>query len=97
MMKWRTQKPCSDCPFNSSGAGLHLRKSLGKYRWTGILAALQADGNFSCHQTTEDDEEGNPHGGLLCAGSLNWQMRHIRRHGTVAQVMERVEKFRKVV
>lgn len=91
-MKWRTEKMCSDCPFASSGPGLHLRRSLGCGRWQGILQSLRADGHFKCHKTTEFDDEGEaiPSIGLVCAGSLDWQAKHLGYHGQLARIMERL-------
>lgn len=70
MKKWRMAKPCADCPFNSSGPGLHLRKSLHPGRWREILKALRSDKHFMCHKTTRQTGDGS---NRLCAGSIAWQ------------------------
>lgn len=72
MSKWKTAAPCADCPFNSSGPGLHLRRSLGPGRWRAILQALRSDRHFTCHKTTEETGNGT---NLMCAGALAWQIK----------------------
>ncbi len=94
MRKWRTEKMCADCPFASSGAGLHLRKTLARGRWKQICASLLRQDHFMCHQTTRFDDEGEAirGSGLICAGSIEWQ----DKHGTSAQlvrIMERLAYF----
>jgi len=67
---WRMEKPCVDCPFNAWGPGLHLRKTLGRRRWSSILAGLRAEQSFTCHKTThETGDDSN----LMCAGAIAWQ------------------------
>jgi hypothetical protein len=80
---------CSDCPFASSGPGLHLRKSLARGRWREILLSLRMDGHFHCHKTTHETGDGSE---LLCAGSLEWQEKHIGQPGQLARVMERISR-----
>lgn len=69
-MKWRMAEPCVNCPFNTKGEGLVLRRSLRPGRWRDILAALRADQHFICHKTTSDTGDGS---NLVCAGALAWQ------------------------
>src|ERR1700690_3153718 len=92
-MTWRVKKMCDNCPFQSSGEGLHLRKSLGRGRWAGILHHLMADGFFPCHETVDYDEEGEAkHGsGKACAGALAWQIKNLGHVGQFARIMERAE------
>jgi hypothetical protein len=92
--KWRTEKMCSNCPFASSGPGLHLRKSLTPGRWKEILDSLRNQGHFFCHKTGEFDDEWESikSGQLICAGSIDWQ----DKHGTSAQMVrihERLDWF----
>jgi hypothetical protein len=91
-MRWRMEKKCADCPFASRGSGLRLRKSLRPGRWQGILDSLANGNYFPCHQTTND--EGN--GGLVCAGSIEWQDRHSysSAYVRIAAYQERMEKQR---
>ena len=75
-MTYRMEKPCVDCPFSDSKAGRHLRDSLEDGRIEEIKIALLADGHFMCHQTTEEDEDGEHSPSstdLSCAGSIAWQ------------------------
>lgn len=80
---------CDNCPFDRKGQGVHLRQSLGRGRWAEILAHLRADGHFQCHKTTDfdDDGEAKRNTGLLCAGSLEWQMKRLGHHGQLARIM----------
>jgi hypothetical protein len=96
-MKWRVKSKCCDCPFADSGAGLHLRKSLGRGRWREILASLRDEKTFPCHKTTKyDDDEGEalPGTGLLCAGAIEWQEKHNVVLPQVVQVMQRLDRWR---
>lgn len=68
--KWRMDKPCQDCPFNSKGPGLHLRKSLRPVRWREILDSLRYGQHFPCHKTTHETGDGSD---LVCAGAIAWQ------------------------
>jgi hypothetical protein len=94
-MSWRVKEPCVDCPFNNSGAGAHLRKSLGVRRWQQITSDLLHDGNFYCHKTTgEEDDFGNvdTRGALICAGALAWQDSH-NVSSQYARICERLNYF----
>ena len=70
---WKTAKPCGDCPFSSSKAGVHLRKSLKPERWRKIKAGLLQQEHFYCHKTTDETGNGT---NLVCAGSIDWQDKH---------------------
>lgn len=88
---WRMPEPCSDCPFNSSGPGLRLRRSLAGKRWFSILEGLKNDRHFICHKTGEETGDGSQ---LLCAGAIRWQ----ERRGLSSQMqrwMERIDEFLK--
>ena len=69
---------CDDCPFAESGAGLHLRQSLRKGRWRGILMSVRLGQPFYCHKTTNpegdnDDDTYTANGKeQLCAGSITY-------------------------
>lgn len=91
-MNWRVKERCKDCPFNSGGSGLRLRKSLQRGRWAEILHGLRNDGYFHCHNTTEFDEDGEAKNGsgLLCAGAFEWQIKHKGRPGQLARITERI-------
>lgn len=67
--KWRVSKRCADCPFDTSGPGAELRRSLGRKRWADITRALRNDSHFLCHKTTESTGDGS---NLVCAGSIEW-------------------------
>ncbi|SRR6266403_998215 len=97
-MTWRVKRKCDDCPFSVSGAGLRLRKSLGRGRWNEILASLRIDSGFPCHKTTVFDEEGDAvqGTGLQCAGALAWQRKHNGCVGQLARIMERLDYARKL-
>lgn len=86
-MKWRTDKPCADCPFNSSGAGLHLRKSLGRKRWAEITGGLAREEHFTCHKTADETGDGS---NLMCAGAIQWQKRR-GVSSNLQRVMERMD------
>lgn len=88
-MKWRMAKPCADCPFNSKGPGLRLRKSLGTMRWREIKRSLLNNQHFTCHKTTEETGDGS---NKMCAGAIAWQ----EKQGTssnLQRIMERIEGF----
>lgn len=93
-LKWRTDKMCMDCPFHSSGPGLHLRNGLR--RWGEILASLKRDEHFFCHRTTgEEDDEGETiitGEELLCSGAIEWQIKNNGQPSQLARVMERVQR-----
>jgi hypothetical protein len=67
---YRMPAPCANCPFNRTGAGAALRRSLRRGRWAEILRALRSDGHFMCHKTTRETGTGAE---LICAGSIEWQ------------------------
>lgn len=92
-MAWRTQKKCAKCPFSSSGPGFRLRKSLRPGRWAEILASLRSDAYFPCHQTTTFDDDGECISSgkeLLCAGAIEWQLKHNGQPSQLARIMERI-------
>lgn len=73
------EAPCNNCPFNKSGPGLKLRRSLEPGRWREILDGLRNEATFHCHKTTGEDDEGEAvvtAKSLLCAGALEWQAEH---------------------
>lgn len=86
--QWRVKTPCADCPFNKSGDGLHLRKSLAKGRWQEIISGLKRDGHFTCHKTTHETGNGS---NLICAGALDWQAEH-GYSSQYARICERLER-----
>lgn len=89
---WRTKVPCENCPFNRSGAGLHLRRSLGRSRWREILSSLLNQEHFYCHKTVEYDDDGEfcrGHAELICAGSIEWQ----EKHGVSSQLVRIIERI----
>lgn len=90
MSKWKMEKPCADCPFNRSGPGLHLRRTLARGRWAEILRALRSDGHFMCHKTTTETGNGT---NLLCAGSIAWQDAR-RLPSQYRRICERLEYMR---
>lgn len=92
-MKYRLDKPCSNCPFNRSGPGLRLRRGLMPGRFAEILRGLKRGDHFICHKTSSEDidyEKGTcvaemlAYGGLLCAGAIEWQA----KRGIVSQALE---------
>jgi hypothetical protein len=88
-VKWRMDEPCVDCPFNDSGPGLHLRNSLRRARWRGILYDLRHDKGFHCHKTTEETGNGT---NLLCAGAIEWQNKR-GLSSNLQRVMERIDSI----
>lgn len=86
-MAWRMLSKCADCPFASSGPGLHLRKTLDPGRWREILHGLRTDRHFHCHKTTDETGDGT---NLVCAGSLEWSEKH-NVSQNFCRVLERVE------
>ena len=70
--RWRQEKPCSDCPFNTRGPGRHLRDSLLLVRWEEIMEGIEHGKVFQCHQTTEETGAGS---NLICAGALAYQIK----------------------
>lgn len=64
---------CRDCPFNRTGPGAHLRRTLR--RWPEILRQLRgtattAPTHFLCHKTTGETGDGS---NRVCAGALAYQ------------------------
>src|SRR6185437_425437 len=87
--KWRMKSKCQDCPFATSGPGLHLRRTLHRRRCREILKGLQRGEHFLCHKTTHETGDGS---NLICAGSIEWQ----EKRGIVSnlkQIMERLDWF----
>lgn len=70
MSAWRTLVPCADCPFNPTGPGARLRRSLGRARMAEIKRALLSDRHFTCHKTTVETGNGT---NLMCAGAIAFQ------------------------
>ena len=98
------EKPCENCPFNSSGPGLHLRKSLRPARWREITSGLLRGENFTCHKTTHETGDGSE---LMCAGAITYQGKrgvssnlqrvmgridHMSKRGLAARTTERTEQ-----
>jgi len=73
MKLWRMAAMCRDCPFQSKGPGLRLRRSLGPGRWRSILFDLRHNQHFTCHETSEETGNGT---NLVCAGAIAWQDAH---------------------
>jgi hypothetical protein len=90
-MSWRVPKKCSNCPFRTSGIGLHLRRSLRPGRWRGILDGLRRGEAFECHKTVAHNEDGDSVAGtgLMCAGAIEWLDRHSISNQFV-RIMERI-------
>lgn len=85
-MNWRMKEPCVDCPFNRSGPGLRLRRSLHPSRWREILTSLRRDQHFTCHKTTVETGDGSK---LMCAGAIAWQEKHTGP-SQLQRIMERI-------
>lgn len=85
-MTWRQPEPCDNCPFNTSGSGRQLRKSLAPGRWEEIIDSLRNDAPFYCHKTTDETGDGT---NLVCAGAFTWQQRH-GVSSNLQRVMERL-------
>ncbi len=83
---WRLPTMCTDCPFASSGPGLHLRKSLQPGRFAGILAGLRRGEHFFCHKTTAETGDGS---NLVCAGALAY----LKTHGIASAYVRLCESF----
>ena len=83
---WRMPTPCANCPFNSDGSGLALRKSLRPGRFGEIRRVLASGGDFTCHKTALETGDGSE---LLCAGALDWQKKH-RVSSQMARIYERL-------
>ncbi len=84
--KWRMESPCENCPFNASGPGLHLRRSLRRGRWLEITRGLLRGTYFTCHKTTHETGDGSD---LVCAGAIAWQERR-GASSNLQRVMERL-------
>jgi len=84
---WKMAQPCRDCPFNSRGPGLHLRRSLRPGRWIIILNGLRKGEHFLCHETTHETGNGS---NLICAGAMAWQDKR-GLSSNLQRVMERVD------
>lgn len=91
MKAWRVKKLCSDCPFNNSGPGRALRRSLRPARWREILKSLRNEFTFVCHKTSEETGDGS---NLLCAGAIAYQEKHAQFMPAYVQVMERMEAMK---
>lgn len=87
-MIWRMPSPCENCPFNKSGKGLHLRKSLRVGRWREILLGLRMGEYFTCHKTSDETGDGS---NLVCAGSLDWNNKR-GLSSNFQRVMERLDR-----
>ncbi len=99
-MKWRTAQKCAKCPFSGEGAGLQLWRSLNADRRAEILNDLIADGAFYCHNTTDEDPDGEDESyigpdGLLCSGAIEWQEKNLGQPGQMARIGERLDATRK--
>lgn len=86
-MTWRMAKMCETCPFQTSGPGLALRKSLRPGRFADIKRDLRHGGNFLCHKTTDETGNGTK---LQCAGALAYQDR-LGVSNQLARIAERLE------
>ena len=87
MKAWRMAEPCLDCPFNKSGPGLHLRRTLARGRWAEITGDLLRGQHFTCHKTTEETGNGT---NLMCAGAIRFQERR-GVSSNLQRVMERCD------
>lgn len=88
-MNWRMPAMCADCPFASSGPGLHLRRTLERGRWREIQTALLNNQHFTCHKTTDETGDGSK---LMCAGAIAWQEKR-GVSSNLQRIMERLEWF----
>ena len=84
---WRQPESCDNCPFNTSGSGRQLRRSLDAGRWEEIIDGIRNDEAFFCHKTTFETGDGT---NLICAGALHWQHRH-GVSSNLERVMERLD------
>jgi hypothetical protein len=53
------EKMCEDCPFGTSKAQLHMRRSLRPGRFNEICQSVWQGGYFPCHKTTVFDDDGD--------------------------------------
>jgi len=86
MKAWRMKEQCGDCPFATKGPGHHLRVTLERGRWREIQSALERDGHFLCHKTTDETGDGS---NLLCAGAIEWQ----EKRGLSSQLVRIAERL----
>lgn len=77
------------CPFDRSGPGSNLRRTLRVRHWRQIIGALLRGGHFHCHKTTVETGDGSK---LVCAGSIEWAAKRGIK-ADVVQVMERFEEM----
>jgi len=89
-MQWKLESMCDNCPFATSGEGLHLRRSLGKGRWKEILDSLHHS-CFPCHKTSTETGNGR---NIVCAGSYEYQVKH-NLWPQYRQIMERLCEMKK--
>lgn len=85
-MNWRMKEPCLNCPFNSTGPGAHLRKSLRPGRMAEIRRGLLRGEHFTCHKTTPETGDGS---NLMCAGAIAFQ----EKHGVSSQLQRCMERL----
>jgi hypothetical protein len=94
-MKYRMEESCEDCPFNKSGPGAELRRSLRRGRFKEICAGLKRgeghntsrDGSREAHEASV--AESFAYGELLCAGGIEWQS----RRGIVSDYLQICERL----
>ena len=70
---WLMSKPCLDCPFNKTGPGANLRKTLRHGRMAEIKTALLNNQHFTCHKTADETGDGS---NKVCRGAYEWQEAH---------------------
>lgn len=83
-------EPCDNCPFNKTGPGAHLRRSLMPGRWEEITESLERGEHFTCHKTTDETGNGT---NLVCAGAIAYQD-EICVSSQYVRICERLEYFR---
>jgi hypothetical protein len=93
-MAWRMPAECDNCPFSKSGPGAHLRRSLAPGRFAEIKQGLLNGAYFNCHKTVEYDDEGEgiPGVGLMCAGAIAFQ-EHAGTVSNYQRVAERLDRI----
>ena len=89
MKAWRMKEMCAECPFQRSGPGAELRRSLR--RWPDILKSVRDEKDFRCHMTTRETGNGT---NLICAGAIAYQERY-QCTSVYVQVMGRFERREK--
>jgi hypothetical protein len=88
-MKWRMQKPCRNCPFTKTRAGIHLWQSLSIQFRRETMLALRNNQHFICHETSTETGNGT---NLMCAGAITWQ--HKRGvSSNLERVMSRIQSL----